>query len=970
VAAPEEGTAAVSFVGRDRELARVTGLLDEARAGRGRLLLCTGEAGIGKTRLAEETAAVAAARGTAVAWARSSDRDIAPPYGLWRLALQDLPGRRSDKPGSDLWSLAFGETAGHDLGSGSELDRGQRFALFSAVRERLAQAAEPDGLLLVLDDIQWAGEPSLLLLAHLVRQLRGVRMLILATCRDPAPPGDRGGELVRMLAADANTERAVLRGLPPVAVAALLALAGQAASLEQARAVHAETGGNPFLVRELAQMRAEQPGAAPGMVPGTVLDVTSYRITQLKGASRDVLRAAAVAGSSFSVGVVAQMLGVAVLALLDPVDECQAAGFLVAGDRPGDYRFSHALVRSAVVARLSAADQRRWHVAAADAIEHLYQGQLRPHLAELAHHRAAGSLPGDRVAAVRACQAAGTVAAEDLAFEEAARLYRQALSVGAGEISEAERGQLELALAAALYRGGDVPGWHDTLTGLARRAERRGDRVLLARAGLEMDPLGDTGWDSEIGRICERALAGPGLDGPLRARVKARHAQVLVYRGEYGHADEVSREALDAAELTGDPDALVDALRARQLARSGPDGSAERAVIAARMLDAARKTGSAWVEMWGRLWRIDTLFEAGQLPAIARELADLAICIGRMQMPVARWHLLQYSATHAYATGRYADAVRLAGEAFQVMTDMGHPSAFGGYGAVMCPIAMHVGFGASGVAAFLARIPPHFLPGGPDADAPVASMLPVVNLALMWLERGDRDQAARMYELARPVRSWHPIPSLRLIAWAQGLAAAIGLGRTDDIAYLAGQFEPLRGRHIASGAGAGSYLGPVELHLGKAAAALGALDAAIGDLEMAAGTCDQIGAPGFAVEARVELATALARRGTRADTDRARTLLASVAPHARRLGMAPFSQRIEGLRARLPAAGPPPLSPREREVARLVGQGLTNRQIAAALYISERTAQNHVQHILTKLGFANRSQIAVWSSAQPAPPAE
>jgi MoxR-like ATPase len=85
VAAPEEGTAAVSFVGRDRELARVVGLLDEARAGRGRLL-CMGEAGIGKTRLAEETAALAAAQGAAVAWARSSDRDIAPPYGLWRLA--------------------------------------------------------------------------------------------------------------------------------------------------------------------------------------------------------------------------------------------------------------------------------------------------------------------------------------------------------------------------------------------------------------------------------------------------------------------------------------------------------------------------------------------------------------------------------------------------------------------------------------------------------------------------------------------------------------------------------------------------------------------------------------------------------------------------------------------------------------------------------------------------------------------
>jgi len=957
--------AAVLFVGRDRELARAVGLLEEARAGRGRLLLCTGEAGIGKTRLAEEAAAVAAARGAAVAWARSSDRDIAPPYGLWRLALQDLPGRRNDEPGSDLWSLAFDGTAGRAPDNDSELDRGQRFALFSEVRERLDRAAEPDGLLLVLDDIQWADEPSLLLLAHLVRQLRGVRMLILATCREPAPPGDRCGELIRMLPADANTERAALTGLPPDAVAALLAAAGRAASPKQAQAVHAETGGNPFLVRELARMRAEQPGAAPGTVPGTVLDITSYRIARLGPASQDVLRAAAVAGTSFSVGIVAQMLGVAVLSLLDPVDEGQAAGFLAAGDRPGDYRFSHELVRSAVVAQLSAADQRRWHVAAAEAIERLYQGQLRPHLAELAHHWVAGSLPGDRVRAARACQTAGDVAAEDLAFEEATRLYRQALSVGAGEIPDAEGDQVELALAGALYRSGDISGWQDALTGLAQRAERHGDHVLLARAGLEMDPLGDSGWDSEIGRICERALAGPALDGPLRARVLARHAQVLVYQGEYGRADEVSREALDATELSGGPDALVDALRARQLARSGPEGSAERAVIAARMLDAARETGSAWVEMWGRLWRIDTLFEAGQLPVIARELPDLAGCARRVQVPVAQWHLFQYSATHAYATGRYADAVRQADEALKLMTDMGHPAAFGGYGAVVCPIAMHIGFEAAGATALLAGIPPRFLPGGSDADAPVVSVLPVVNMALMWLERGDHDQAARMYQLARPVRSWQPIPSLRLIAWAQGLAAAIGLGRTDDIAYLSGQFEPLRGWHIASGAGAGSYLGPVELHLGKAAAALGSLDAAIADLTTAASISTTSGATGFAVEASVELAAALARRGTRADTDRARTLLATVAPDAKRLGMAPISQRIEDLRARLPA-GPPPLSPREREVARLVGQGLTNRQIAAALYVSERTAQNHVQHILDKLGFANRSQIAVWSSASPA----
>ena len=83
------GDAAQVMVGRDRELARVTGLLDDALAGRGRLVLCTGEAGIGKTRLAEELAATASARGVPVAWARAADRGSSPPYGLWRLVLAE-----------------------------------------------------------------------------------------------------------------------------------------------------------------------------------------------------------------------------------------------------------------------------------------------------------------------------------------------------------------------------------------------------------------------------------------------------------------------------------------------------------------------------------------------------------------------------------------------------------------------------------------------------------------------------------------------------------------------------------------------------------------------------------------------------------------------------------------------------------------------------------------------------------------
>ncbi len=410
------------MVGRSRELARVTGLLDDALAGRGRLVLCTGEAGIGKTRLAEELAAAAGARGVPVAWARAADRDSSPPYGLWRLVLDEIAAGSGTGSGADLWPAVFGAA---DLGGDSSL--AQRFALFAEVRRRLAQAAERSGLVLVLDDLQWADEASAVLLVEVVRQLRGTRILAFATYRDSP------GGIMPRLSAEANTERVDLYGLPAEAVGDLLLAAGLEASPEQARRVHDETGGNPFLVRELAQTLTGPPGpvragagarghgvpahAAVGRGPGRAAGGRGGR-QQLLGRRGG------------------QDAGPAGAQPARPAGRGRGAGFLVAGDHPGDQRFSHALVSSAVVARLSAEEQRRLHTAAADAIEALYEGQLRLHLAEVARHRVEASLPGDRARAVAACEAAASVAWDALAFEEAVRLYRQALAAGEGELGE------------------------------------------------------------------------------------------------------------------------------------------------------------------------------------------------------------------------------------------------------------------------------------------------------------------------------------------------------------------------------------------------------------------------------------------------------------------------------------------------------------------------------------------------------
>lgn len=943
------------MLGRDGELARLTGLLDDVLAGHGRLVLCTGEAGIGKTRLAEELAAVAAARGVPTAWARATDQGSLPPYGLWRLLFEE-PAVRVFAP-----SNVFGDREGLDLGADSASAR--RFGLFTEVRRRLMEAADHAGLVLVLDDLQWADEASAVLLTDLVRHLDATRMLVVAGYR--ASPTSAEETLLR-LSAQANAERIDLQGLPASVVADLLRTTGLPASPEQVERVLSETDGNPFLVRELARMLIEQRRHGSVSVPARVVDATAHRLAQVSRPARALLQAAAVAGNSFSVGVVARMLDVPLLSLLSPLEECAAAGFVVAGDQPGVYRFAHALICSALVARLGVEERRVLHTAAADAIAALYEGQVRLHLAEMGRHRVEAARPGDRMTAVAACEAAAEVASQAMAYEEAVRLYLQALSVGGEEIGEADRDRLELALSFTLQRGGDLAGAQETATKVGRRAEGRRDRVGLAHTALVMEATGVPAWDGEICRVCEQALGGQDLPVALRARVSARYAQVLVYRGEYERAGQVSQDALAASEAAEDPATLVEALRARQLACCGPEGLAERIVLAGRMMKAADAVGSAWVEMWGRLWQIDTLFETGQLREIPRALTDLGACLDRITSPVGRFQYLEGMATLALATGRFGEAARRAREAFEVFSEMGHPAAIGALAVILSQSTLHVGLERSGLAEAFNLAPPQVMPEVVDTTQGTATIFPALTRALIHLHQADRAGAEAAYLLAGPIRSWTPLPAMRMAAWGHALPLAIALGFTADIEYLLGRLEPFRGQHAANGAGPGVYMGPVELHTGLAAAALGRLDTAAADLKTAVSICDASGARGYAVQARVELAAVLTNRQGPGDLAEAATTIGAAAGEAQQLGMILFTSRIGHLRDTLPAEPSvrSPLSPRESQVASLIGRGLTNKQIGEALYVSERTAENHVQHILVKLGFSNRSQIAAWFSRQ------
>ena len=296
---------------------------------------------------------------------------------------------------------------------------------------------------------------------------------------------------------------------------------------------------------------------------------------------------------------------------------------------------------------------------------------------------------------------------------------------------------------------------------------------------------------------------------------------------------------------------------------------------------------------------------------------------------------------------------------------MGHPAAFGALAVILSQSGVHIGMDRAGLVDLFDQIPAHLRPETVDTTQGVATIFPALTLTLIRLHQGDRAGAEAALALAGPIRSWTPSPAMRMAAWGHALVVAIDLGRTQDIEFLAAQLEPFRGQHAANGAGPGVYMGPVELQTGLAAAALGRLDAAVRDLEAAVSICDANGARGYAVQARVELAAALARGRLPLRATLRWRRQCWTPRRARPSSSAWFRspKRIDQLRSRLPAmsAGRSSLSPREVEVAQLVARGLTNKQIGETLFVSERTAENHVQHILVKLGFSNRSQIAAWA---------
>jgi DNA-binding SARP family transcriptional activator len=652
-----------AFAGRKAELAALAAAWADAAEGRRRGVFVSGEPGIGKTRLAAEVAARARERDGVVLYGRCDDglspaaQPFAQALGAYAAAcpvdeLRVQLGTRA----SDLVRLLPELSArvpglAEPAPAEPEVEQLRTVEAATALLEAAAGAAP---VLLVLDDLHWADDLSLVLLRHLLRAESAMRLLVLATYRDTEPSrSSLLGDVVTGLARRADVARLELGPLAEPDIAAILAHAGRKPAL--AGRVRSATEGNPFFVGEMVQVLDDdrEPGAT--LTP-RVRDVVHWRLARLPEPTSDVLTAAAVAGAEFDADVLAVALDLEPERVLDELEAGERARLVRPVELLDRFTFAHALVRATIVDELPAGRRVRLHARIARALERAAETRAVPANDLAAHFAAAGTLV-DAAQTVRYTREAGDEATARLAFDLAAEQYERAVRAHQRFASppEDERLDLELARGRALSLAGDERA-DPVLRAVAGAAEAAGDGERMAEALLtiRLEYADFVEEDSEMVSLLRRALTllSPG-DSAIRARLEGFLAQEAFASVPDRERRAMISRALAMARRVGDPAALASVLTSHSWIVTGPESVSERLGVADELVAVGREAGLPYAECDGQQWRLLALIELGDIEAVD---AALAAAHAAVRTTRSRWTVGYLDAVRALLAGRLADA--------------------------------------------------------------------------------------------------------------------------------------------------------------------------------------------------------------------------------------------------------------------------------------------------------------------------
>lgn len=910
---------ATAYVGRVAERERLTELWGQAREGSLRLALISGEAGVGKTRLSTHLALEAHGEGATVLYGRC-DEDLGVPYRPWVQALgylvtqapQQILKAHVGRFGGDLARLipALRDRV-HELPPPRRSDpETERYLLYAAAAGLLERAGEEEPLLLILDDLQWADSPTLSLLRHVVTAGSSMRVMVVGTYRDSDLSRDHPlTALLADLHREQGGERIKLTGLPAEDVLALMeALAGQELD-EDGRALAAEitreTAGNPFFAVELLRHLTES-GAivqqedgrwrlvgdlAKLGLPESVREVIGRRVERLGPEARTALSVAAVIGRDFDLDLLLGVLDLSEARLLDLLDQAVAASLLrESSDRAGRFTFTHALVEHALYEDLGRARRARLHKRVAETLEEQCGDEPGERLGELAAHWAAAVMSVDNAKAIHYARRAAVHALEQLAPDEAARWYRQALELHdqalGGERSE--RCELLIGLGEAQRQTGN-PEFRQTLLGAAELAQELGDTDRLCRAVL----ANSRGFGSQIGAVdSERVRALEAAAGALpddderRARVLSLMALELHFAGEPGRCRALATEAIEMARIAGDPSALAHTLNNAFWAISTPDTLQERKRLSDELVELAERLNDPWLSFWASVRNVMFSTDAGNRSRVESGLRAIRTLEASVPQPSIALIRRMYECSWAVIEGDLQAAEQWAIQTLEVATGSGEPDAAMLFGAQLANVRYHqgrVGELVEQIVQFAGE--PHSL----------SSWRGDASIALIESGRVDEARALASAEDFQSVPSdltW----SIGMFHWAEACSRLRLLDRAGELYELLAPFPD----QIASAAGNLVY-GSVAWALGTLATTLERYEQAEGHFVVAAEIEESLGAPLLLARTHAGWARALIARGRPEDLDRAQPMLEQAEETAGRLGGGLVTREVAECQAALAA---------------------------------------------------------------------
>jgi class 3 adenylate cyclase/tetratricopeptide (TPR) repeat protein len=879
------------FAGRTCELDRLREAWAEVGASSSRrTVLVAGEPGVGKTRLAGVFGSLVSSDGL-VLFGRC-DESFGTPYEPVAEALSPYV---SVAPASDL--------AGQLGPLGGDLTRllprlaervpalddpiradpeTARYRLFEAVNEFVTRVSVDVPVLLIIDDIHWAAASTLALLHRVVRGNEPARLLTLLTFRESEVEENEAlAGFVRDARRCAGVERVELAGLRVDDVASLLEQAA-GHQLDRAEAdltalLHAETEGNPFFIGEILRHLREagalrQTGSRWRLtrplseldIPDGAREVIGERLRRLPDEALAILATGAVIGREFDLSVLRAACGRPDDLVLDALEGAERARLLgpVAG-RPGRFSFSHALVRSVLYAQLPSTRRMRLHRAVGRVLEARPDAGER--IDELAHHFFRAAPLGESEAAVRYATGAGDRASADLAFEQAAVHYDEALEALALQPAPAweDRWELLLRLGEARSRAGDESG-RDVIGVATDEARAHADWDRFARAVLALNPLayatGNWVVDPAMVALVEEALAGLGpVRSALRARLLANLAIELMFDPDYGRRLHDIVEAVATARSLDDRETLGRVLVISYLVTEGPDGVWQAQSIADELVQLGNALNNVELLFRGFQFRYQAAIGAADLAVAEDSLAELEALAERLRQPVFVWTARYHRAAHLMLRGRPDEGERAALRAYEAAR-VGGPLEAMAYRFYEQPHLFLVRWDQGRL---------HERATAFEGWAEVMVTRPVVRAvtAFVLCAVGRHEDARPHLEAAIDV-----LPTVRrdfdwVLTVCMAIMAAVQLDEAPRLEHVYDRLLPLAGRVWWN---RNFCLGPVDLYLGMLATACGRFDVAEGHFIVAAGLAERLQAPGWLARVEIQRARMILQRSTDGDRDEAR----------------------------------------------------------------------------------------------------